>query len=751
MPVIIDYILKLSICLAVVYLFYQLLLRRLTFYNWNRWYLLGYGVLSFVIPLIDVMPELQRKELDRNALVQMIPTLGFSSRAGDPSLLESLSAWDWVMIMGVLGSLVLLLRFFLMFLSFVQVKKRAQLISDAGTRIYQLDEDMRPFSFGNAIFINTELHSGEELEEIIRHEFVHVRQKHTIDIIWSELLCILLWFNPFVWLLRQSIKQNLEFLADKQVLQNGMDKKEYQYLLLKVMGNKQYAFANHFNFSSLKNRIAMMNTIKSARIHLTKFLFLLPVVAVLLLAFRKEVIRSGTEMTISEKSDPENRPAGDDLVSRALALAGNSPKPIWIIDGIPVAVGNGSVAYFDRSDIAGPRDFKVWFDGKFMGMDEANRKVNRFTLKGVGTALRGSAYETLGVKENLLLLSGTGVFPSKNKPVKDTLPALGMPETKVVLQHIGANPEKDPLIILNGVAQSKDFNVGKINSKAIESVTVLKDASASSLYGAQGTNGVVIITTKKGTTITGDSSGYRLQLRYIGDSSHSLDLPLQGRTSGVRIVAKGNVNGTVKSDGTGIARSETVTVSPAGKFEGLYVVDGKVQEAKSLETLPPDRIQSINVFKEDKAKEHEYGEKAKNGVIEIRTKNNKEEKTPPKPAKALNEVVVLGYGVNKDQPAPARASSLNPVIVTGKQKKALPAVTIRPAASPEKPAAKKTYTLKGTVTYTFTQKSDATKAGEHSIVFHTDENRAAASSTMKARVVNDTIRIYDKLDLNNVF
>ncbi len=97
------------------------------------------------------------------------------------------------------------------------------------------------------------MHSGEDLEEIIRHEFVHVKQKHTIDIMWCELLCMLNWFNPFVWMLRHNVKQNLEFIADNKVLQSGLDRKEYQYLLLKVMGNRQFAFTNHFNFSSLKN------------------------------------------------------------------------------------------------------------------------------------------------------------------------------------------------------------------------------------------------------------------------------------------------------------------------------------------------------------------------------------------------------------------------------------------------------------------------------------------------------------------
>ncbi|ULT39991.1 M56 family metallopeptidase [Niabella defluvii] len=252
MPLLIDYILKLNICLAVVYLFYQLLLRRLTFYNWNRWYLLGYTALSFIIPLIDIMPSLERRALQQNQMVQWIPVISFAS-PGERNFFETLTYWDWAVVVLILGSMVLLVRFLIRFYSFRKMKAKAQLISGQDTMIYQLDEPITPFSFGNAIFLNTEMHSGEDLEEIIRHEFVHVKQKHTIDIMWCELLCMLNWFNPFVWMLRHNVKQNLEFIADNKVLQSGLDRKEYQYLLLKVMGNRQFAFTNHFNFSSLKN------------------------------------------------------------------------------------------------------------------------------------------------------------------------------------------------------------------------------------------------------------------------------------------------------------------------------------------------------------------------------------------------------------------------------------------------------------------------------------------------------------------
>ncbi len=89
MPLLIDYILKLNICLAVVYLFYQLLLRRLTFYNWNRWYLLGYTALSFIIPLIDIMPSLERRALQQNQMVQWIPVISFAS-PGERNFLKRL-------------------------------------------------------------------------------------------------------------------------------------------------------------------------------------------------------------------------------------------------------------------------------------------------------------------------------------------------------------------------------------------------------------------------------------------------------------------------------------------------------------------------------------------------------------------------------------------------------------------------------------------------------------------------------------
>jgi len=293
MSLLIQYLVKLSISLSIVWLFYQFILRRLTFYNSNRWYLLGYTLLSFFIPFINISSLIGNTGGTENRIIQFIPSvhqyttaLEEASHCPIPIWSTQYDKWDWTAFALMIGAAILLLRFIIRYISFVRIRHRSELISGDGIKIYQVDKEIIPFSFGNAVFINRNQHSEEELKEIVRHEFVHVKQNHTIDIVWAELLCIFNWYNPFAWLLKRSIRQNLEFIADNKVIENGINKKEYQYLLLKVIGNRQFCIATQFNFSSLKKRIAMMNKTKSAKLQVGRFLFLFPLLAIILLAFR---------------------------------------------------------------------------------------------------------------------------------------------------------------------------------------------------------------------------------------------------------------------------------------------------------------------------------------------------------------------------------------------------------------------------------------------------------------------------------
>ena len=221
-----------------------------------------------------------------------------------------------------------------------------------------MEVDVVPFSFGNGIFLNQNLHSPDEIPEIIKHEFVHVEQKHTIDVLFSEFLCMLLWYNPFVWLLRLAMRQNLEYIADNFVLEKGTDKKNYQYLLLKVMSDQPISITNPFNFSSLKNRIIMMNKIKSARVNLVKFLFALPLLAFLLLAFRNQE----TIVRITSFS-----PSTDTIPKKSSNTSKNDLAPKRAESGETIKV-------------SGTNPFTMTYDGKKMTVKPKNGKTEIYDM-----------------------------------------------------------------------------------------------------------------------------------------------------------------------------------------------------------------------------------------------------------------------------------------------------------------------------------------------------------------------------------
>ncbi len=384
MPVLFVYILKLSISLAVVYVFYHFVLRKLTFYGWNRWCLLTYSFLSFFIACLNIAPLFPTSLHSYNKAMRLVPAIDFSyniSAARDITAVGQgdWSNWDWCLCIVIIGAIALSIRLIIQYFSFLNIRSKAQLLSENETRVYHVEADIIPFSFGNSIFINKQLHSVNELQEIVRHEFVHVKQKHSIDILWSELLCIVNWYNPFAWLLKRSIRQNLEFIADSKVLESGMNKKEYQYLLLKVIGNNHFSIASKFNFSSLKKRIAMMNKMKTARVHIVKFLFILPLVAVLLIAFRKkeheatparsqlktvpqEITFSSVHITYKSDTTPKARADRKEMNDRGIDKFEITDKKATI------RLRNGKTEEYDITDSSQRRSFETKY-GKIISLD----------------------------------------------------------------------------------------------------------------------------------------------------------------------------------------------------------------------------------------------------------------------------------------------------------------------------------------------------------------------------------------------
>ncbi len=301
MPLIIA-LLKINISLALCYSLYYFLLRKLTFYNLNRIFFLCAIALSAAMPFIHI--ELERppvQTLDIRSM-EVVYTASDPVR-GTFSIADGLSFifWTGVFIMGM-RMLIQLLSVGMLYL-----RSRKTRFDDTPIRILQTSAN--PCSFFKCIFIYPGVLPQDELKMVIRHEKVHVRQWHSIDILLAEANKAFCWFNPAAWLMLQAIKQNLEFIADREVLGSGTETRAYQYSLLRVSQSGQHpALTNNFNFSHLKTRIIMMNKRQSGAIHLMKYFAAVPLAAVLVCYFgvsmaqQKKVVIKEAPQVQSQKS-----------------------------------------------------------------------------------------------------------------------------------------------------------------------------------------------------------------------------------------------------------------------------------------------------------------------------------------------------------------------------------------------------------------------------------------------------------------
>ncbi len=314
------YSIKSSLCLATVYLFYRLVLRNLTFYTSNRWFLLIGSGLSFLIPLANLLPLPSMGET--NNLPSFTALIAWNKVSN--SLFEAANKADsfdqWI------ASLIVLLfwvgftiqsgKLLIQFIAFFRVFRSATLVENGAIKIYHIDNKIAPFSFGKHIFLNSKLLEPEEVQQVIRHEWVHASQKHTLDVLWMECLLLVNWYNPFAWLVKRAVRENLEFIVDREVLINyETDRKSYQYLLLKIIGLANVQIANPFNISSLKNRIRMMNRKPSSRHAVGKYLLILPLLLFLIFTFcRREIEKVYSPATIQK--DRSEIPLSESFVER---------------------------------------------------------------------------------------------------------------------------------------------------------------------------------------------------------------------------------------------------------------------------------------------------------------------------------------------------------------------------------------------------------------------------------------------------
>jgi|AGTN01.3.fsa_nt_gi TonB family C-terminal domain/TonB family C-terminal domain len=285
------YLIQVNIALALFYLLYTIVLKKDTFLHVRRFFFLSVIVFSlfyplFYIPALGDMWVLRfsgTHEVEATVVVGK-PRMTMIVEEAEVPLLPIPWA-EMLSLLYVSVTFAFALRLACQLISIFRIRTKSDKRIVSGIPVYQLSDDIPPFSFFNLIFVHTEKHSETELDQILLHEQTHAHQWHSIDIMLIELLSVFFWWNPFVWLIKREMTMNIEYLADNGVLREGVNSREYQYHLLRLTyNNTAVPIVNNFNVPQLKQRIMMMNKTKTPAYKLGRYLLMLPLIFLLILA-----------------------------------------------------------------------------------------------------------------------------------------------------------------------------------------------------------------------------------------------------------------------------------------------------------------------------------------------------------------------------------------------------------------------------------------------------------------------------------
>ena len=532
------YILKSSVCLAIFYLFYRLLLARETFHRFNRFSLLGILLLSCLLPLVEVSvkqeTEVHQTMLTLEQLLMMADAVN-ATEAGARAETATV-IWIQVALLVYLAGIV--------FFAFRNVYSLVRLLmllksgkkEDIGSYLPGRKErvtlivhncDIAPFSWMGYIVI-----SRKDLEEngreILIHELAHIHNRHSWDLLVADVCIFFQWFNPASWLLKQELQNIHEFEADETVIKEGVDAKQYQLLLIKkAVGTRLYSMANSFNHSKLKKRITMMLKEKSNPWARLKYLYVLPLAAIAVTAFARP--------EISEKVEEISAVKVNDL---AEIVETKSEENVV--------------------------------------KELVDTTKNKVVVVGYRTE-----------KKDSVLTSG---------------------KKKVAISVQGISDEGKPLVIINGKESDREV-VNALNPECIESVSVIGPEKAIKVYGEKAKDGV-------------------MDIKLYSEKKFA---PRKIEIEGINKTRLDALNSGAKSWGA--------TFRSADGGKPLVIIDGKEATGDDpLANISPDRIRSISVLK-DKTALAAYGDKGKNGVIEVNLLVKEEYQARQISIRAINDTV----------------------------------------------------------------------------------------------------------------
>ena len=639
MGVFFIYILKSSVCLVLFYLFFRLLLSKETFHRFNRMALLGVLFFSLLIPCIEVTTrhqvEVQQAVLSIEQLLLMAELEATPANVGAVQETPTISWVQIVLLVYLAGILFLVCRnIYSLICLFRLVHSGKHEKLEKGVTLVVHNQEIAPFSWMKYIVI-----SRKDLEEngreILIHEMAHIHHRHLVDLLVADICIFFQWFNPGAWLLKQELQNIHEYEADETVINEGVNAKEYQLLLIKkAVGTRLYSMANSFNHSKLKKRITMMLKEKSNPWARLKYLYILPVAAIAVTAFARPEI-SETAEEISRMSDALGMEQASLLFSRLHDISAakvndltaiveakavkTTEEPVQVAPVLKDTAKPVEVKYIPAEvteKLQGTPFFEVVeqmpeYPGGMAAALEYIQKNMRYpeTAKKNGTQGRVTVQFIVDKEGNVtepkviravdkdldaeaIRLVGTmpkwkpGMQKGQAVAVKYTLPVMFRLEGGEMKSSRTVEMSRRPgslldsaLVIVDGKEVTQSI-LNAINVDRIMSFSVLKDAASTAIYGERGKNGVILITLKE------DKEEYHPSETYT----------LKNTNDPVVLGVKGTGKFTAVNGVQGIY----INSKKANRGDVTFFVDGvKIDSsvADIGEVVPAERIESMSVEK----------------------------------------------------------------------------------------------------------------------------------------------------------
>ncbi len=705
-----EYLLKASAVIAIFYLCFYFFLKKETFFNHNRWFLLIGVVIALIFPFVVIPIHIAIEPV-------LIPETVLAISENIPVNIQTLTPepkFEWQTFLPIIygiGLAIFLIKFLFQFGSLILLLLKNPNNKDGIYTYVIVNNKISPFSFFKWIVYNPESFNVEELKLMLTHEKVHANQLHSIDILLIQLACSIFWFNPLMWFYRKEVRQNLEYIADFKTQTISKDEKEYQRLLLKTsVVNHNISISNNFYNSLIKERIVMLKKSRSNTKKQWRTLLMLPLLAGLLMSMNTEKVYIETASNVEKNDDiiafvvtknttdkelkamsntVENkggtlifsqikRNDSNELTSIFLKLYnhsygnGNSSRPIerFLIykelfglgGGYAGTNGMGTMHFDDNTNGDNPESIKAF-----------KTRTNKVLLKNQLTALNLNN-KTINVKETIEIIFTKETTDKQLDVIKRELKSQGV---TMAIKRLKRN-DKNEIVDINldfktekgsanynvqdknginafyfNMKDNGSFGVGAI-SDDVHVIETIHESHPKKLHSKHKNNVFILKTGENHEEIIEDRI-HNNKVRIInGKANHGDSIYVVKGRNVVRGYRTNSDNDTIhvirdyKIDSTNvktgyfyqsdgpvkiISSEENITTYDLSKPNQnsyvyriqnkptpLYIVDGKVINTDDFDTINPENIESLTVLKGESAIKG-YGDKGKNGVLVITTKN----------------------------------------------------------------------------------------------------------------------------------